>query len=54
MERKAGHYRGHLLLQAAERSVLHAHVDFWLQQLRELKEGRSVRWNLDVDPQEQI
>ncbi|OOZ80165.1 primosomal protein N' [Solemya velum gill symbiont] len=54
MERKAGHFRGHLLLQATERATLHAHIDSWSQRLRKLKTARSVRWSIDIDPQEQL
>jgi primosomal protein N' (replication factor Y) len=54
MERKAGHFRGHLLLQAAERATLHAHIDNWAQLLRKFKAARSVRWSIDIDPQEQL
>jgi primosomal protein N' (replication factor Y) len=52
MERVGGRSRMYLVLQAASRPDLHAQVDAWLPQLRELKSGRQVRWAIDMDPQE--
>lgn len=52
MERRAGRFRAHLLLQAKQRSELQRLLRTWLPRIRELKEGRQVRWSLDVDPQE--
>jgi primosomal protein N' (replication factor Y) len=52
MERVGGRSRMYLVLQAASRPDLHAQVDAWLPQLRELKSGRQVRWTIDMDPQE--
>lgn len=52
MERRAGRYRAQLLLQAASRPALHRLLDQWLPLLEESKEGRKVRWSLDVDPGE--
>jgi len=50
MERRAGRYRAQLLVQSARRGPLHALLTPWIEQLSELKEGRRVRWSLDVDP----
>lgn len=50
MERRAGRYRAQLLVQSAERGPLHTLLEHWLERLGELKEGRRVRWSLDVDP----
>lgn len=50
MERRAGRYRAQLLLQAARRGPLHAVLDDWLPRLAALKQGKKVRWSLDVDP----
>ena len=50
MERRAGRYRAQLLVQSARRGPLHAFLGRWLERLDELKEGRRVRWSLDVDP----
>ncbi|MBI5450114.1 MAG: primosomal protein N' [Gammaproteobacteria bacterium] len=52
MERRAGHYRAILLLQAAQRRSLHQAVELCLQHLATLPLARRVRWVLDIDPQE--
>ncbi len=54
MERRAGHYRSHLLLQSHSRKPLHDLLLDWLPKIRELQEARRVRWSLDVDPQEML
>ena len=50
MERRAGRYRAQLLVQSARRAPLHALLAPWVEQLSALREGRRVRWSLDVDP----
>jgi primosomal protein N' (replication factor Y) len=50
MERRAGRTRAQLLLQAGKRSALHQLLNDWAPLLESLKEGRKVRWSLDVDP----
>ncbi len=52
MERRAGRYRAHLLVQAPGRGALQALLSDWLPKVRELKAARQVRWSVDVDPQE--
>jgi primosomal protein N' (replication factor Y) len=52
VERKAGHYRWHLLLQSVDRSSLHRQLDSLLAWLIDRKQGRKLRWSLDSDPQE--
>ena len=52
MERRAGRYRAHLLVQSAERTLLQRLLGEWLPQVRTIKLGRKVRWSVDVDPQE--
>jgi len=52
MERRAGRFRAQLLVQAEQRQTLHGFLDRWVAQLEEMKEGRQVRWSLDVDPQD--
>ncbi len=54
MERRAGHFRAHLLLQSNSRRSLHGLLMNWLPQIRELKTARRVRWSVDVDPQEML
>ncbi|OOZ37610.1 primosomal protein N' [Solemya velesiana gill symbiont] len=52
MERRAGRYRAHLLLQAADRGRLQKLLSAWVPRLQGLKSARQVRWSIDVDPQE--
>jgi primosomal protein N' (replication factor Y) len=50
MERRAGRYRAHLLLQCPERGPLQRLLAEALPRLDALKEARRVRWSIDVDP----
>jgi primosomal protein N' (replication factor Y) len=50
MQRRAGRYRAHLLLQCEERAPLHNLVTWLLPQTRQLRLARKVRWSVDVDP----
>ncbi len=50
MERRAGRYRAHLLLQAKQRAPLQRLLAAALPELGELKQARRVRWSVDVDP----
>ncbi len=52
MERRAGRYRAHLLLQADRRRSLQRLLTRWLPEVAEAKLARRVRWSVDVDPQE--
>jgi primosomal protein N' (replication factor Y) len=54
MERRAGHFRAHLLLQSNSRRELHSLLTGLLPKMRELKLACRVRWSLDVDPQEML
>src|SRR5690606_2320540 len=54
MERRAGRYRAHLLLQAARRPSLQQLLERWVPELGALKSSRRVRWSLDVDPMEML
>ncbi len=54
MERRAGHFRAHLLLQSNSRMELHGFLMGWLPRIRRLKLARRVRWSVDVDPQEML
>jgi primosomal protein N' (replication factor Y) len=54
MERRAGRFRAHLLVQAPSRSELQRLLKQWLPRVRELKSARRVRWSVDVDPQEML
>jgi primosomal protein N' (replication factor Y) len=50
MERRAGRFRGQLLLQAGRRDILHGLLRQWLPLLARLPYAPKVRWSLDVDP----
>ncbi|MDX1253209.1 MAG: primosomal protein N' [Gammaproteobacteria bacterium] len=52
MEKRAGRYRAHLLLQASRRGDLHRLLDAWVPRLEKLPLARKVRWAVDVDPME--
>lgn len=54
MERRAGRFRGQLLVESAERRALHEFLRSWLHSIESLKAARTVRWSLDVDPQDMI
>ena len=50
MQRRAGKFHAHLLIQSVQRSALHSCLDAAISDLGELKSARKVRWSLDVDP----
>ena len=52
MERRAGRFRAHLLVQARERATLHRLLGQWIPALEAIRTGRRVRWSVDVDPQD--
>jgi primosomal protein N' (replication factor Y) len=54
MERRAGRYRAHLLLQAPRRQDLQRLLERWVTDLSAIKSARRVRWSLDVDPMEML
>ena len=54
MERCAGRYRGHLLLQTTRRTALQSALQTWTPGLNRCKMANKVRWSLDIDPQEMI
>ncbi len=52
MEKKAGKYRYHLILQAKSRKSLHLGIHQLLQQITTNEWLNKVRWSLDIDPQD--
>jgi primosomal protein N' (replication factor Y) len=52
MERRAGRYRGQLLVESAHRASLQRMLSTWLQRLSKLKTPGGLRWSMDVDPVE--
>jgi primosomal protein N' (replication factor Y) len=54
MARKAGKTRSHLLIQSLQRQPLHQWLANWVSAITRLPASRSVRWSVDVDPQEML
>jgi primosomal protein N' (replication factor Y) len=54
MARKAGKTRAHLLIQSSQRQALHQWLVNWVSAISKIPESRSVRWSVDVDPQEMM
>jgi len=52
IEKHAGRFRYQLIIQAANRKLLHAHLDKWLEKVEKMKNSKKVRWSLDIDPQD--
>jgi len=50
MERRAGRYRAHLLLEASRRDALHRMVDRLIAKITASPAVRRVRWSIDIDP----
>ena len=50
MEKRAGRYRAQLFIQSSERATLHRLLTPWLAELEKSRQGRKVRWSIDVDP----
>ncbi len=50
MAKRAGYYHFQLLLQNKHRKHLQILLDQLIPQLYKLKEGKKVRWSIDVDP----
>jgi len=52
MERRAGRFRAHLLIQAEQRGQMQQLLSAWIPEMAGEKFARRVRWSIDVDPQE--
>ncbi|MGD2166485.1 MAG: primosomal protein N' [Gammaproteobacteria bacterium] len=50
MERRHGRYHAQLLLQAPERATLHGTLNPIVEGIAAMRQIRSVRWAIDVDP----
>jgi primosomal protein N' (replication factor Y) len=50
LARLASELRAQLLVEAARRGPLHAFLDAWLAEVRQVKTARTLRWQIDVDP----
>lgn len=54
VEKRSGKYRHQLLVQSNNRLILQKVLLDWSRKLDDLKEGKKIRWSLDVDPQEML
>ena len=54
MERRAGRYRAQLLIQSNDRNALHQAARQLIEIAQQQPNGRSVRWSLDIDPQDML
>jgi primosomal protein N' (replication factor Y) (superfamily II helicase) len=52
MEKKAGKYRFHLVIQAKQRRDLHAGIKYLLINIKQNEWLNKVRWSIDIDPQD--
>ena len=50
MEKKAGQYRAFILLIVTQRGAFTQQIDACLDHIDKLKQARSVKWSVDVDP----
>ena len=50
IEKKAGKFRGQLLLLNANRKELHQFLDKLCCVIKKIKKANKVKWSLDVDP----
>ncbi len=50
MERKAGKFRYHLIIQAKSRKYLHQAIIILLAQIQNNQWQKKVRWSIDIDP----
>ncbi len=52
MEKKAGKFRGQLLVQSVQRKNLHRILHGLIQTVETNKMAQRVRWSIDIDPQD--
>ena len=50
MEKKAGKYRFHLIVQSKSRKQLHQGINILIAQIAENEWQKKVRWSVDIDP----
>ena len=50
MERKAGYFRAHMLMQSKSRNLLGQAIDIMLDHIDKMKPKKTIKWILDVDP----
>jgi primosomal protein N' (replication factor Y) len=54
MEKRNGKFRAQLLLKTSARRHLQVLLGQLCSEIEAQKEARSVRWSIDVDPQDMI
>jgi primosomal protein N' (replication factor Y) len=54
MEKRAGKFRAQLQVSAPQRSALQQLLTHLCPQVESLREARTVRWSVDVDPQDML
>jgi primosomal protein N' (replication factor Y) len=52
IEKRAGRYRFQLLIQSDNRTTLQNTLKVWITELDKIKEGKKIRWSIDIDPQD--
>ena len=50
MEKKAGKYRFHLIVQSSQRKALHLAITHILSSIKHNEFATKVRWSIDIDP----
>ena len=54
MEKRAGKFRAQLQISAPQRPALQQLLTRLCPQIESLREARTVRWSVDVDPQDML
>jgi len=54
MEKRAGKFRAQLQISAPQRATLQQLLSLLCPQVESLREARTVRWSVDVDPQDML
>ena len=54
MEKRAGRHRAQLIIKSPQRKALHSTIEQFVQQFESAKLPTSLRWSVDIDPQDVI
>jgi primosomal protein N' (replication factor Y) len=54
MEKRAGRHRAQLIIKSPQRKALHNTIEQFVQQFEAAKLPSSLRWSVDIDPQDAI
>ena len=52
MEKRAGKYRFHLMVQSKDRKALHQTLQQLIAHISNLESSKRIRWSIDIDPQD--